>query len=82
MYLTETSVNFENLSNEECKILEKSVELLKPFEEITKIISLSCCLVSEVIPHLKTLQKCLEIYNDENKEIMEMKVLLESDFKE
>ncbi|KAL4719320.1 hypothetical protein ACJJTC_004137 [Scirpophaga incertulas] len=35
--------------------------------------------VPEVIPHLKTLQKYLEMYYDENKEIMEMKALLEND---
>ncbi|XP_073962367.1 zinc finger BED domain-containing protein 4-like [Choristoneura fumiferana] len=81
LYLAKTSVNFENLSNEEWKILGKIIELLKPFEEITKIISSSCSSVSEVIPHLKTLQKYLQIYNDENKEIMEMKVLLENDLK-
>ncbi|GBO99152.1 Zinc finger BED domain-containing protein 4 [Eumeta japonica] len=79
LYLAETSVNFENLSNEEWQILGKSIELLKPFEEITKIISSSCSSVSEVIPHLKTLQKYLEMYYDENKEIMEMKALLEND---
>ncbi|GBP85051.1 Zinc finger BED domain-containing protein 4 [Eumeta japonica] len=79
LYLAETSVNFENLSNEEWQILGKSIELLKPFEEITKIISSSCSSVSEVIPHLKTLQKYLEMYYDENKKIMEMKALLEND---
>ncbi|GBP93767.1 Zinc finger BED domain-containing protein 4 [Eumeta japonica] len=79
LYLAETSVNFENLSNEEWQILGKSIELLKLFEEITKIISSSCSSVSEVIPHLKTLQKYLEMYYDENKEIMEMKALLEND---
>lgn len=79
LYLAETSVNFENLSNEEWQILVKSIELLKPFEEITKIISSSCSSVSEVIPHLKTLQKYLEMYYDENKEIMEMKALLQND---
>lgn len=81
LYLAETSVNFENLSTEQWKILEKSIELLKPFEEITKIISSNCSSISEVIPHLKILQKYLEIYNDGNKEIMEMKVLLENDLK-
>lgn len=81
LYLAETSVNFENLSTEEWKILGKSIELLKPFEEITKIISSSCSSVSEVIPHLKTLQRYLEIYNDEHKEIMQMKVMLENDLK-
>lgn len=59
LYLAETSVNFENVSNEEWQILGKSIELLKPFEKITKIISSSCSSVSEVIPHLKTLQKYL-----------------------
>ena len=79
MYLAETSVNFENLSNEEWQILVKSIELLKSFEEITKIISSSSSSVSEVIPHLKTLQKYLEMFYDENKEIIEMKALLEND---
>ncbi|GBP75426.1 Zinc finger BED domain-containing protein 4 [Eumeta japonica] len=78
LYLAETSVNFENLSNEEWTILRKSIELLKPFKGITKIIRSSRSSLSEVIPGLKTLQKYLEIYNDEN---MEMKVLLENDWK-
>lgn len=81
LYLAETSVNFENLSTEEWILLGKSLELLKPFEEITKIISSSCSSISEVIPHLKTLQKYLENYNDENNDIMEIKNLLANDLK-
>ncbi|CAG5054202.1 unnamed protein product [Parnassius apollo] len=53
LYVTENTVNFENLSTEEWKLLEKCITLLKPFEEVTKIISSSCCSISEVIPHLK-----------------------------
>ena len=78
MYLAETSVNFENLSNEEWQILVKIIELLKPFEEITKLISPSSSSVFEVIPHLKTLQKYLEMYYNKNKEIMEIKALLKN----
>lgn len=82
LYLAETSaVNFENLSTQEWEFLEKSLELLKPFEEITKIISSSCSSISEVIPHVKTLQKYLQNYDDENNDIMQMKNLIENDIK-
>ncbi|KAI4455847.1 zinc finger bed domain-containing protein 4 [Holotrichia oblita] len=81
LYLTETTVNFENLSSTEWNILEKYIPLLKPFEEVTKIISSNFSSISEIIPHLKTLQKYLSHYIDENDQIMQLKVILENELK-
>ncbi|XP_028168248.1 zinc finger BED domain-containing protein 4-like [Ostrinia furnacalis] len=67
----------------EWKLLEKCLTLLKPFEEVTKIISSSCSSISEVIPHLKTLQKYLENYvdDDQDEQLIEMKTVLENGLK-
>ena len=73
LYLTENSVNFDNLVTYEWKLLEKCIALLKPFEEVTKIISSTYSSISEVIPHIKTLLLYLENYVDDDKEIMRMK---------
>lgn len=45
------------------KILESLLCLLKPFEEITKIVSRDSSLISDVIPHVATLKRYLEKEN-------------------
>jgi len=82
LYISENNVNFDNLLSYEWKLLEECISLLKPFEEVTKIISSACSSISEVIPHVKTLLKYLQTYGvSEYAEIMQMKIELESSLK-
>ncbi|KAJ8954761.1 hypothetical protein NQ317_003761 [Molorchus minor] len=56
--------------------LEECISLLKPFEEVTKIISSACSSISEVIPHLKTLLKYLETCIVQDEKLVQMKIEL------
>jgi hypothetical protein len=52
-----TDIDFENLSANEWNILPGVLALLKPLEEVTKMISREDCIISEVITNVSTLIK-------------------------
>ncbi|XP_023212104.1 zinc finger BED domain-containing protein 4-like [Centruroides sculpturatus] len=56
LYLTDT-VNISNLTAEQWEIVDQLLKLLKPFEEITKITSSNYSCLSEIIPHVVTLNR-------------------------
>ena len=49
-----------NLTAQQWSLMEQCINLLKPFEEITKITSSGLSCVSEVIPHVTALKKYLD----------------------
>ncbi|XP_069963284.1 zinc finger BED domain-containing protein 4-like [Bactrocera oleae] len=49
-----------NLTAQQWNLMEQCINLLKPFEEITKITSFGLSCVSEVIPHVTALKKYLD----------------------
>ncbi|KAF2890175.1 hypothetical protein ILUMI_15998, partial [Ignelater luminosus] len=55
-YLTDTA-NISNLNAEKWEIVDQLLKLLKPFEEITKITSSNYFCLSEIIPHVVTLNR-------------------------
>lgn len=48
-----------NLTIQQWSLMEQFINLLKPFEEITKITSCGLSCISEVIPHVQALKKYL-----------------------
>lgn len=51
---------FTNLTVQQWSLMEQCINLLKPFEEITKITSSGLSCISEVIPHVSALKKYLD----------------------
>ncbi|XP_033226025.1 zinc finger BED domain-containing protein 4-like [Belonocnema kinseyi] len=55
----EDNTNSKGLECAECELLEELINLLKPFEEVTKSLSSNDSCISEVIPTIKALKFCL-----------------------
>ena len=55
IYVTE-NCEIQNLSSTQWTILENILHLLQPFEEVTKIMSSSEAIISEIIPTVSTLK--------------------------
>lgn len=61
VYCAETSenLNFSNLTSNQWELLRSTLKVVRPFEEITKTISSTESIISDVIPILTTLRKFL-----------------------
>lgn len=59
IYLTEHSSGVNNLTNNQLDILQSVLELLQPFEEITRSMSNENSIISDVIPTIATLKRYL-----------------------
>lgn len=59
LYVSENDT-LTNLTTRQWCLMEQCVQLLKPFEEITKITSSGLSCISEVIPHVAALKKFLD----------------------
>lgn len=68
--------NVRNLSEYEYSIVQSALQLLKPFEEITRKVSSEDCCISEVIPYVAALRLYLEKLGSEYKGLEQTKETL------
>lgn len=78
-----STVNIQNLSERQWQILKEVLNLLQPFEEITKLTSSTFSSISEVIPHITTLLKYLQKVTTKQAcpNVNEMRETLETELK-
>lgn len=69
----ESGSGFINLDKNQWELLESTLALLEPFEEITKIISAGWSCISEVVPYVALLKKYLEKDNELHRFVGTMK---------